>query len=272
MELKVNKYELPSNITFNFEELKQELEDKVGYYTELVYTDEQIKDAKSDKASMNKLKKALNDERIALEKEYMKPFNVFKGQVNEIIGIIDKPINAIDTQVKAYEDKCRIEKKKAIEDYFNSVNPYEWLTLDRIADVKWLNASFPMKNVQIAIDERLTMINSDLKMLAELPDYSGIAITAYKEMMNINSAIGEANKAAKYEKIKREKEAQEQTEDLPFTIPDFEENTEDESNCFIPKPMENVTFKALLSETDKIALMKWLKDRMIEFSIVNVEG
>lgn len=80
MELKVNNFSVPSTITFNFEELKQELEEKAGFYTNLVYTDEQIKEAKADKASMNKLKKALNDERIRMEKEYMKPFTEFKAR------------------------------------------------------------------------------------------------------------------------------------------------------------------------------------------------
>lgn len=92
MELKMNDYQLPEKISFNFDELKQELTEKVSMYETLVYTDDQIKEAKADKAQLNKLKKALNDERIRLEKEYMQPFNSFKSQVNEIVSIIDKPV------------------------------------------------------------------------------------------------------------------------------------------------------------------------------------
>ena len=51
--------------------MKQELTEKVSMYETLVYTDDQIKEAKADKAQLNKLKKALNDERIRIEKEYM---------------------------------------------------------------------------------------------------------------------------------------------------------------------------------------------------------
>lgn len=90
MQLKVNEVAIPAEITFNYEELKTELTEKVSMYETLVYTDEQIKETKEDKANLNKLKKALNDERISMEKSYMQPFNVFKAQVNEIIGIIDK--------------------------------------------------------------------------------------------------------------------------------------------------------------------------------------
>ena len=68
MELKMNEYQLPEKILFNYEELKQELTEKVAHYETLVYTDDQIKEAKADRANLNRLKKALNDERIRREK------------------------------------------------------------------------------------------------------------------------------------------------------------------------------------------------------------
>lgn len=100
MELKIEQVAIPEKIAFNYEELKQELSDKVKMYETLVYTDDQIKSAKADRADLNRLKKALNDERIRREKEYMHPFNAFKAQINEIIGIIDKPVALIDKQIR----------------------------------------------------------------------------------------------------------------------------------------------------------------------------
>ena len=108
MELRVNEVTIPEKISFNYEELKAELTEKVAFYETLVYTDDQVKDAKADRATLNKLKKTLNDERIRREKEYMQPFNEFKAQVNEIIGIIDKPIAVIDKQVK----ELKIRRKR----------------------------------------------------------------------------------------------------------------------------------------------------------------
>lgn len=108
MELKMNDYQLPGKISFNFEELKQELTEKVQHYETLVYTDDQIKEAKADRANMNKLRRSLNDERIRMEKEYMAPFDEFKAKINEIISIVDKPVALIDKQIKEYEDKDRL--------------------------------------------------------------------------------------------------------------------------------------------------------------------
>lgn len=96
MELRVNEVQLPEQITFNYEELKEEIAGKVSHYETLVYTDDQIKEAKADRADLNKFKKALNDERIRREREYMQPFQDFKDKIDEIIAIIDKPIMLID--------------------------------------------------------------------------------------------------------------------------------------------------------------------------------
>ena len=86
MELKIAQVTLPEQIEFNYQELKNEITTKANEYANIVYTDDTIKEAKADKAALNKLKKALNDERIRQEKEYMKPFNDFKTKVNELIA------------------------------------------------------------------------------------------------------------------------------------------------------------------------------------------
>lgn len=301
MELKVNNFSVPSTITFNFEELKQELEEKAGFYTNLVYTDEQIKEAKADKESMNKLKKALNDERIRMEKEYMKPFTEFKAQVNEIIAIIDKPVNAIDTQIKAYEDKCRQDKQVAIEQYFAEIEKPEWLTLRAIADPKWLNASVTLKSVKAAIDEKVQQIIKDMEMLSKIPEFGFEATEVYKTTLNVNKAFDEANRMAEIARRKREREEAErlaaekaaaeaaekaalevtQVENEPeqaevesvqdeFIMPDFDNDMPSGEECIIPESGTYMTFKALLTTEDKANLMQWMKDRMIQFEVLEM--
>ena len=155
MELKVNEYQLPEVIQFNFEELKRELTEKVQKYETIVYSDEQIKEAKADKANLNKLKKALNDERIRREKEYMIPFNEFKNKVNEIISIIDKPVQLIDQRVKDFEENKKQEKRLEIGQIWETKERPDWLTLPKIFDERWLNASVSMKH----IEEELKAVN-----------------------------------------------------------------------------------------------------------------
>ena len=83
MELKITNLELPKKVTFNYEEMKQELEEKVGYYNNLVYTDEEIKQAKADKAlyKANKYKaRAEKRANVAAQTEAARKKAVYKAE------------------------------------------------------------------------------------------------------------------------------------------------------------------------------------------------
>ena len=280
MELKITNLELPKKVTFNYEEMKQELEEKVGYYNNLVYTDEEIKQAKADKANLNKLKKALNDERLKLEKEWMKPFDEFKSQVRDLIATIDKPVTAIDSQVKAYEEQQKKIKEDSIAQYWDSIEVPEWLELRAIYDDKWLNASVTMKKVKEAIDAKISEINSNMEMLSKLPEFGFEASEVYKTTLDVNKAVSEASrmsemakKKAEQEKIAAEIEAsriaseiESQEQEESTVIP--EEENEDPLPFTIPDSEKMVTFKALMTEADRKSLVQWMNERMIQFEIV----
>lgn len=179
MELKMHEYQLPEKILFNYEELKRELTEKVSHYETLVYTDDQIKEAKADKAALNKLKKALNDERIRREREYMAPFADFKTKINEIIGIIDKPIAVIDTQVRAYEEQQKEDKLKKIKELWGTLAVPEGLSFEKIYNPKWLNASTSMKSIAEQMNAAIEKFHQDMTTLANLPEFGFEAQQVY---------------------------------------------------------------------------------------------
>jgi len=288
MEIRMNEMQLPEKISFNYEELKKELTDKVSMYETLVYTDDQIKQAKEDKASLNKLKKALNDERIRREKEYMQPFNEFKAQVNEIISIIDKPVAVIDRQVKEYEEKQKQDKLARIQDYYSHIEKPDlhWLGLPAIYNEKWLNASVSMKSIQEEINSRLEQIAMDMKIIADLPEFSFEAMETYKSTLDVRTALNEANRLAEMAKRKAEQErlaaeaeAKKQEEfippiadDLPFLEKSTEEKSEDCDN-FIPdfaKKLDKkwVALKVNITSDNESELLQFLTDKNIEFVIL----
>lgn len=207
MELKIKQVVIPEKIAFNYDELKQELSEKVKMYETLVYSDEDIKSAKADRADLNRLKKALNDERIRREKEYMQPFNAFKVQINEIIGIIDKPVALIDKQINEYEEEQKKQKKDKIIKYFmDNAQEFPWLTFQMIFDEKWLNTSISMKTVQDSIDTRISFIKADLNTLSDLPEFSFEAIETYKTTLDLNKSIAEGHRLSEMQKRKAEQE------------------------------------------------------------------
>lgn len=208
MEIRVESIQLPERIGFNYEELKQELEAKVSMYETIVYTDDQIQEAKKDKANLNKLKKALNDERIRREKEYMQPFNDFKAKVNEIISIIDKPVAVIDKQVKEYEEKQKQDKRNKISEIYTNlcVETGLGVGLEQIWNDKWLNASVSLKSIQEEMTARFEQIAMDIKIINDLPEYSFEAKEMYERTLDVRSALAEANRLAEMAKRKAEQE------------------------------------------------------------------
>lgn len=209
MEMKViiDEYQLPQELKFNFEELKTELQAKAKEYEIMTYTEEQLTEAKKDRANLNKLKKALNDERIRREKEYMQPFNEFKSKINEIISIIDKPVAMIDAQVKNYEEKKKEEKQEAINALFNAKEFPEWITVGQIQDKSWLNATTSMKQIDDNMTGWKNRIETEQKTIESLPEFAFEAMEIYKTTLDMAKAIAEGQRLADIQRRKKEAEA-----------------------------------------------------------------
>jgi hypothetical protein len=262
MELKINDIVIPEKITFNFEELKAELQESVKKYETVVYTEDQVKIAKADKAALNKLKKALNDERIRREREYMQPFNEFKAKINEIISIIDKPLGLIDKQVKKYDEVKKTEKAGEIEKLFNNIDKIpEWLHLEMIFNPKWLNATVSLKTIAAEINKQLDKVNSDLEILRNLPEFAFEATEVYKTTLDINRAVNEGKRLAEIQKKKVEAENKKPVEVQPAPDQKKVEKTE-------PALANWINFSAKLTVAQAVELRDFFNSRNIEFKAI----
>lgn len=270
MEMKVAEIVIPESIDFNYEELKSEISKKVSHYETLVYTDDQIKEAKKDRADLNRVKKALNDERIRREKEYMKPFDAFKSKVNEIIKIIDSASSTIDKQVKEYEYKVKADKRLQIGQIWCNMDKPEWLTLTKIFDDKWLNASASMKSIQKEIEERIEQINTEIETISAL-EWATEAMSIYKQTLDMKLAV--SNGKVMLEVQKKKEEAQKAADDQE--IPEEEkkgpaieltpmEPTE-------PEEQNWLGFKALLTVSQALDLKDFFEQRKITFKPIKIE-
>ena len=279
MELRIEPYSTPEQILFNYEELKAELLQKAEHYASIVYTDEQIQDAKKDRAALNRLKKALNDERIRREKEYMEKFNVFKSQVNEIIGIIDKPVSVIDSQVKAFEENQRAEKFKEIEALWHELLRADKIpagvTFASLYNEKWLNASIKMPAIEKEFAERLAQVEKDIAVLEKLPHFVFEAKEVYFTRLDLSEAVSESYRL----QAQAEKKAAWEAEQA-------KKKTEAEAAAAAVKPAEIsctpygaepapeapqkqwVNFAARLSVEDAQELKAFFKSRNIEFNSI----
>lgn len=205
MELKIIsplEGDFVKEIQWNNEELKAEIAEKMRDYTGLVFTEDTIKDAKKDRAVLNKLRTAFEDERKRIKRQCMAPYEQFETQVKELIALIDEPIRLIDAQIKEVEEQKKAQKRKDIEELFGSIGFQLFVTLDKIWDDKWLNATVPLSRIEEQMKSRMYQIGEDIAVIQKLPEFSFEAMEVYKKTMDLNKAIQEGQRLADIQKRK----------------------------------------------------------------------
>lgn len=239
----------------NFEELKKELSERTEKYKNLIYSDEQMAVAKTDRASLRKLVEAIESKRKEYKKHCLKPYEDFEKDVKTLIAIVNEPIEMIDKQVKSFEALKKDEKKTNLESFFSGYNPFEWLKFGQILDEKWLNASFKTEKAIEEIQARIEQIKKDLDTLQNLPDFSFEATEEYKQTLDLNKAISEGVRLSEMQKKKAEQETPKKNKAV---------HTEEKENA----PKQWVVFEAFLSTEDAAALRDFFKTRGIKYNAV----
>lgn len=290
MELRIVPYQIPEKIEFNYEEIIQEMKPTVNEKASIYYSDEDIPVAKKDRAKFNAFKKAINDEKIRMKKEYMKPFEEFEAKVKDINALADKAVIAIDKQIKEYEGNQKREKLDKIKALWTQMAVPEGLTMEKVYEERMLNTSFSMKKVETCFELAISKFNRDMATLAALPEFGFEAQQVYISTFDINKALAEGQRMAQIQRQKAEyeaeqarrkaeEEAKKATEQVPVEVVTAEEIAQSKQE-YIEAASANgihvmeapakqwVGFKALLSTEDALALRDFFKSRNIQFKAV----
>lgn len=257
IELKVEKY-TPAPITWNYEAVKSELNKKLEEYRGLVYTEENVQDAKRDRAKLKHLKDDVNEKRKNIEKQYMAPLNEFKGQVKELQTLIEQPIAEITSSLNAFEDQ-RIEKRKEeiLAYYNNMVNSLTAFPEDtedsikehayqHIFDESWLNVTCSMKKYKTEISSFLEEIKKDIATIQMIePDYQDILLKVYYDSFDMSSVLSKKSelddqKRKLEEKIRKEQEAEALKKKEAEMKKQFQEQLKQESEQQASEPVHNM--------------------------------
>ncbi len=206
---------IPPQISFNFEEIKSELAGKLQVYQNMVVTESGIREAKADRANLNKFKAALADSRKAVKAQWNQPLSDFEGKMKELERMVDEPIGAIDRQVKAYDEAKKQDKRQQIELFFEGAvgDLEEVLPLSKIWNDRWLNATYPMKDIEKEIVERIRKTHSDIGIIVamQLPCCDQM-LSTYLETLDMSRAMEEKHK---YEQAQKAKAQAKQAEPAP---------------------------------------------------------
>lgn len=200
MELKIYSPQdagFVQKIDWNFEELKSEIIAVSQEYETSVYTDETMKNAKSDRAKLRKFVDAMKSERTAIRKKLLEPDVLFGEQIAELTGIVERAIDNIDTQVKDYEQRQRDAKTAKIREFYeeNIYDLAEYLPFECLFRTEWANVSTTMKSVKESILDTIQKVAEGLAILNEVESpYAGDMKKVFLRTYDIGAAMTERNR------------------------------------------------------------------------------
>ena len=188
-------------IIWNREEFEAAIQAAVADYKGVVYTDDTIRQAKEDRAKLNKLSKAIDARRIEVKNRVMAPYAAFEKEVAEVKKQLDDTVQFIDAQVKAYQEELKTKKLEEIRQLFgkeaDGLDGY--IRFDDIFNRSWLNQTYAMKSIQAEIAEKTGRIRGDLEQMAALSgEEYAVAIGMYRQTKDLGramQAVVEFNKA-----------------------------------------------------------------------------
>lgn len=244
----------------NFEEVKTKANEYVKKYENwvIVNPEEEISLAKKEIASLRKIKKTIDQERISIKKEILSAVEPGENQIKEIVSIIDRAINNIDEQIKNFENDEKNKKyntiKSFFEDYKNDSNNIvdNNITFEHLFKDEWLNKSYKLENIQEEIITKITQINNDLvvlsKVITDFKDFSRAKTDYFENDFNLSIAI------SKYEK------AQKEINDKPIIKEVLNKVSDNEYQ---------VVFGVLATENQLYKIVSFLKENDIHFKQIN---
>lgn len=280
---------LPQEIE-NLEALKAELAPKLDYYNNLVVTEDSIKAAKTDKANLNKLRTAIEDQRKSIKKQYLEPYNLLEAQCKEVVALIDAPIKAIDTQIKAFDEIEKQEKYTALSEAFTALNAPEWVKIEDILNPKWGNKTEKLDSLKAEMADNLKKLTDDFDKLAEMygeREYYLPIVNRFKTTKDFSqTAVYAVQLETEYKKEQerkaREEELRQQMLKAAESVQNAPEQPEVEQAVITP-PAEQTTvsieserhepiligrFEVECTKTQLIALRDFMKAQGIKFEIV----
>lgn len=192
-------------VSCNFEQVKEAIQERLARYEGAEFTEESKVFAKKEVASLRAEKKTFQDNLRNEKKKYMEPWDDFEAQAKELISMYDKPIELINGQVQAFEEKRVKEKKELILQLYTEQVPEglrEFLPLERIYNPKWENATMTKKKI---VDELVSLCQSTKGAIDTIQGMNSEAVSKalemYKRDLSLSNSVAYINN---YERQKQE--------------------------------------------------------------------
>lgn len=245
---------IPPQISFNFEEIRAELAQKLQVYQNMVVTESGVKEAKADRANLNKFKAALADSRKSVKSQWNQPLSDFEDKMKVLEQMVDEPISVIDRQIKSFEEIKKEEKRQSIEAFFedNVGDLEEILPLQKIWNDRWLNATYPMKEIEQEIISRMRKTHNDINIIVamQLPCTDQM-LSTYLE--TLSKAMEEKHRYEQAQKAKEQIVKPNQEETVPQSKPVVVEKKEQSSDSIAMQQVGSIPENKQMEQTGEAA-------------------
>ena len=269
VEFKVDQH--PGELIGNFEELNAWMDAQLEKYRGLVFSDDQMADAKKTRAALNRVAKELNDRKISVKNEFCAPYFKFEDQIKQLIGKVKEVNEGIDSQIRAYESAQKAEKRKRIEDWW-AENGRHTVELEKIWKDSWLNTTCSDEKWMRELEAEKVRISNDIYTLSlmadkERPEKLDFLLREYMKTLDVRrttDAWEESERAAEQARIEKERLEQERlreeekraetaTKLAPQPVPETNEEHEPGPDDYLYSPtfkMIDLTFKQAMDLTN----------------------
>lgn len=215
-ELSVKVEQTIGIVSWNFEELKANLQNQLAEYKSMVYTDENIGTAKTDVAMLRKLATSVEDRRKEIKNKCLEPYTYIEAQAKELVSLINEPINVINAQVADYERRRKEYVKAEIKAYWEekSVVLPSNITeraYSKIYDSRWENVSSTRKAYRTGIDDGINGIVKDLETIKSFEsEFEDEMLKVYSQNLVLSEAITKMNSLQTMKKMVEERQRREE--------------------------------------------------------------
>ena len=193
-----------ATIECNFQEVRQAINARLAEYEGAVFTEDSKTLAKKEVAALRAEKKNLADNLREAKKTYMAPWEAFEPMAKELIALYDKPIDLIDGQVKAFEEKRIAQKRGLIRQVYEELagDVADIIPLEKIYSSKWENAGTREKAIREEIGNAAVAARQAVETIRGMhSEAEDEALQTYKNTLNLSEAVAHINA---YERRKQE--------------------------------------------------------------------
>ena len=274
----------PQHIETNFEAVDAYLTEAMEPYTQMVVTEDSIGDAKKTLAALRKLRDGINSQKIAVKREWMKPYTEYEDKAKQLMARVEAGISNIDGQVKDYDSRRKEQKMADLEDFYDQETTRyrvaDYLCWDSIKNPKWANATFSEEDAQNAIIEIILETARDVDYITGSGSpHVAAMLEEYRKSHSLRSALDletrlkaiqeaeERKKAQAVAETFREEEAADvQDENLTAPEPQAPQFIRPVEEDEPPKPkLYDLAFKVKVTMQQAHALKAFFSEQGIEY-------